>query len=383
MDVVALFAEAAGNFQVAFVVVEAALQLGVPALAVAGGLAVPLAGEVGHAAEGGVVAGAEVEAVDLEMAGAGLEAAVGAVAAAAPAVFGGAADLEAADFQGAVLIGDFVDAAAAAVAHGVGGGLAVCGVGVAEDDVGFGQYGAVGGELPVAGVAFDVELPIGDLDAEAAFFGVEAALPGGVVGIALPGGGEGLAVGQEAGKGGLELLEMAAAVAAGGLHPVFLRGKQAGGEAEVSVCAVDEASYLAQGLFLPAVLQTHGAVFQFDAVGQGAVFGLIGGEPGHFPLPVFQPLCADAGALQVQAVEGDVAPQGRPAEGEPCGFGIHGLVAAPGAAQAHLVQHYVRIGKPAAFDLAAVEIQLLALCGKHLVGGLADAGFAEQVAQAE
>ena len=98
MDVVALFAEAAGNFQVAFVVVEAALQLGVPALAVAGGLAVPLAGEVGHAAGGGVVAGAEVEAVDLEMAGAGLEAAVGAVAAAAPAVFGGAADLEAADF---------------------------------------------------------------------------------------------------------------------------------------------------------------------------------------------------------------------------------------------------------------------------------------------
>ena len=93
------------------------------------------------------------------------------------------------------MIGDFVDAAAAAVAHGVGGGLAVCGVGVAENDVGFGQYGAVGGELPVAGVAFDVELPIGDLDAEAAFFGVEAALAGGVVGIALPGGGEGLAVG--------------------------------------------------------------------------------------------------------------------------------------------------------------------------------------------
>jgi len=52
-------------------------------------------------------------------------------------------------------------------------------------------------------------------------------------------------------------------------------------------------------------------------------------------------------------------------------------------AQSHLVQHHIRVGKPAAFDLAAIKIQLLALCGKHLVGGLADAGFTEQSAQTE
>ena len=92
-----MLVEATGNFQVAFVVIKAASQLCFPVLVIAGGLAMPLTGEIGHTAGGGVVAGAEVEVVDLKMPRLGLEAAVGAVAAAALFIFHYTAELETSD----------------------------------------------------------------------------------------------------------------------------------------------------------------------------------------------------------------------------------------------------------------------------------------------
>ena len=92
-----MLVEATGNFQVAFVVIKAASQLCFPVLAIASGLAMPLTGEIGHAAWGGVVAGAEIKIVDLKMPRLSLEAAVGAVAAAALLVFHCAAELETSD----------------------------------------------------------------------------------------------------------------------------------------------------------------------------------------------------------------------------------------------------------------------------------------------
>mgnify|MGYP007128769547 CR=1 FL=1 len=92
------------------------------------------------------------------------------------------------------MIGNFVDAAAAAMSHGFSRGLVVVSVDV-EDNVGFRQNDAIGGELPVAGIAINIERPGRNLDTEPAIFGIEPALLGGIVGIALPGGGEGLAIG--------------------------------------------------------------------------------------------------------------------------------------------------------------------------------------------
>ena len=92
------------------------------------------------------------------------------------------------------MIGNLVDAAAAAMPHGFSRWLAVVSVDV-EDNVGFRQNDAVGGELPVSGIAINIERPGRNLDTEPAVFGIEPALLGGIVGIALPSSGEGLAIG--------------------------------------------------------------------------------------------------------------------------------------------------------------------------------------------
>ena len=91
------------------------------------------------------------------------------------------------------MIGNLVDAAAAAMPHGFSRWLVVVSVDV-EDNVGFRQNDAVGGELPVAGIAINIERPGRNMDTEPAVFGIELALLGGIVGIALPNGGEGLAI---------------------------------------------------------------------------------------------------------------------------------------------------------------------------------------------